>query len=159
MLTYRSAPVGVATAPFAPAAAVALALVTSIMPAAAQSTAEPPATTAPAASKAPDTKSGSEKGELAFNNNCRTCHTLTSGDSRLGPDLSGIIGRKAASARGFAYSESLKKSGLTWDEATLDKFIADPNALVPGNNMKPYNGISSAEDRKVIIEHLQSAAK
>ncbi len=95
-------------------------------------------------------------GEVVFNNACRTCHTMREGDNRLGPTLAGIMGRKAGSLPDYAFSESLKKSDITWDEATLDKFIENPDAVVPGNNMKPYSGMSSAEDRKKVVAFLKA---
>ena len=58
-------------------------------------------------------------------------------DNRLGPSLYGVVGRKAGSLEGFAYSESLKDSGVTWDEPTLDKWIANPGAVIPGNQHEP----------------------
>jgi cytochrome c len=97
-----------------------------------------------------------DAGKLIFNNACRTCHTLTSGDARLGPDLDGIIGREAGSGHGYAYSSAMKGAGLHWDEATLDRFIADPQAVVPNNNMKPFAGISSQQDRANLIAFLKS---
>lgn len=95
-------------------------------------------------------------GEAAFNNACRTCHTTRPGDNRLGPHLNGIVGRKAGSAEGFNYSQSMKSSGITWDEASLDKFIANPDAVVQNNNMKPYTGLSDPGLRKAIIGFLKT---
>ena len=95
-------------------------------------------------------------GETTFNNACRTCHSMKDGDNRLGPHLHGIIGKSAASAAGYAYSAALKGSKTTWDETTLDKFIANPEAIVPGNNMKPYTGIADKAQRDAIIEFLKS---
>jgi cytochrome c len=97
-----------------------------------------------------------EEAQLAFNNHCRTCHTTKEGDNRLGPSLHGVIGREAGSAPGFAYSSALKDAGITWDEETLDRYIENPEAVVPGNNMKPYSGITSAEERAKIIAHLKA---
>jgi cytochrome c len=95
-------------------------------------------------------------GEEAYNNACRTCHATKAGDNRLGPSLAGIVGKKAGGAGGYAYSESLKNSGITFDEKTLDAFIANPDAVVPGNNMKPYSGITDADLRAKIIAHLKA---
>jgi cytochrome c2 len=53
--------------------------------------------------------------ELAFNGHCRECHAFDKGDNRLGPSLYGVVGRKAGIVPGFAYSDSLKSSGITWD--------------------------------------------
>ena len=57
---------------------------------------------------------------------------------------------------GYAYSDAMKKSGVTWDEATLDRFIESPDAVVGGNNMKPYTGMTSQEDRAAIIAFLKA---
>ncbi len=66
---------------------------------------------------------------------------MKEGDNRQGPSLAGIVGRRAGSLPGFNYSPSMKQSGITWDEANLDQFIADPEQVVSGNTMKPYGGI------------------
>lgn len=95
-------------------------------------------------------------GEAAFNNACRTCHATKPDDHRLGPHLSGILGRKAGAPEGYAYSAAMKGAGVTWDEATLDKFIANPDSVVQGNNMKPYTGIDDAAQRKAIVEFLKT---
>lgn len=94
-------------------------------------------------------------GEEAYNNACRTCHSVKPGDNRLGPSLSGIVGKKAGGESGYQYSPSLKDSEVTFDEATLDKFITNPDSVVPGNNMKPYTGISDAALRAKIIAFLK----
>ena len=95
-------------------------------------------------------------GQTAFNNSCRTCHTMKEGDNRLGPNLAGIVGRKAGSLPDYAYSPSMKQSGITWDAATLDQFIANPDQVVSGNAMKPYGGIADAGQRKLIVDFLQA---
>jgi cytochrome c len=99
---------------------------------------------------------GAQAGQLLFNNTCRTCHTTQEGDNRLGPNLHGVVGRKAGSLPNYGYSHAMAESGLTWDEATLDRFIASPDAVVSGNNMKPYGGLASPEDRARIIAFLKS---
>lgn len=96
----------------------------------------------------------SEDGKAAFNNACRTCHSFKADDNRLGPTLHGIVGRKAGSVEGFAFSPAMKGSGVTWDAATLDKFISDPNQVVSGNKMQPFGGIADAGERKKIIDYL-----
>jgi cytochrome c len=93
--------------------------------------------------------------QLVFNNVCRTCHTMKEGDNRLGPNLHNIIGRKAGSVPDYGYSSSMKDADLTWDRATLDRFIANPDQVVPGNKMKPYGGLTSAEERAKIIAYLE----
>jgi len=95
-------------------------------------------------------------GQLLFNNACRTCHTTKDGDNRLGPNLHNIVGRKAGSLSNFGYSSAMKGADFVWDKEKLDGFIAKPDEVVPGNNMKPYGGLTSAEDRAKLIAFLQS---
>jgi cytochrome c len=96
-------------------------------------------------------------GQLAFNNACRTCHTLREGDNRLGPNLHKIVGRKAGALPNYAYSSAMKAADTVWDKATLDRFIANPDQVVPGHNMKPYGGIASVEDRAKIVAFLEAS--
>ena len=97
-------------------------------------------------------------GQQVFNNVCRTCHTTREGDNRLGPHLYKIIGRKAGSLPDYGYSTAMKRADLVWDEEKLERFIANPDALVPGNSMKPYGGLASADDRARIVSFLRSVA-
>ena len=95
--------------------------------------------------------------EIVFNGHCRECHTFIEGQNRLGPSLFGVVGRKAGSVPGFAYSMSLKGSGVTWDEATLDKWITNSQAVIPGNDMSPpFPGVEDFAIRKKIIAFLKS---
>ena len=94
-------------------------------------------------------------GRLLFNNACRTCHSVKEGDNRLGPNLHGIIGRKSGALKNYPYSDSMAKSDLVWDKATLDRFIANPESVVRGNTMQPYGGMPSADDRARIIAYLE----
>jgi len=102
---------------------------------------------------------GAEEGQLAFNNNCRTCHVTDEGDHRLGPSLHGIIGREAGATQGFAYSSAMADADVVWDEETLDRFMENPDAVVPGHRMKPYPGVASAEDRVKIIAYLKAESE
>jgi cytochrome c len=102
---------------------------------------------------------GDRRGQLSFNNACRTCHTLREGDNRLGPNLHRIIGRKAGALPDYGYSSAMKSGDLVWDKGTLDRFMADPDAVVPGHSMKPFGGVASAEERASIIEYLEQAGK
>lgn len=96
----------------------------------------------------------------AFNNHCRTCHSVKEGDNRLGPSLHKIHGAKAGSSSGYPnYSQGLKGSGITWDDATLDKFIQNPDQVVPNNNMKPYKGIDDQAVRKQIVDFLKTQSE
>jgi cytochrome c len=98
----------------------------------------------------------SDDGKVAYNNACRTCHSFKPGDNRLGPTLHGVVGRKAGSVEGFAFSPAMKDSGITWDEATLDKFITSPNQVVSGNKMQPFGGVADAGERKKIVDYLKT---
>ncbi|MBR0825944.1 c-type cytochrome [Bradyrhizobium manausense] len=95
--------------------------------------------------------------QQAFNNSCRTCHTVKEGDNRLGPNLHKIIGRKAGSLSDYAYSSAMKDAGFAWDQDKLTQFITNPDQVVSGNRMKPYTGLSADEAGKVIA-YLQSAS-
>jgi cytochrome c len=115
-----------------------------------------------AASPAPRTAQAetpsAKSGQLKFNNFCRTCHSVREGDHRLGPSLHGVVGRKAGTAPGFRnYSQALANSGIVWDEQSLDKFLENPDALVPGNNMKPFSRLADPRVREDIIAHLKTA--
>jgi cytochrome c len=104
----------------------------------------------------PQESQGTENasGQLAFNNTCRTCHIVKEGDNRLGPNLHNVIGRKAGSLPNYPFSSAMKEAGFVWDEEKLDRFIANPDELVPGNGMKPYGGLPSSDERKKIIAFL-----
>lgn len=95
--------------------------------------------------------------EISFNDHCRECHSFVKDDNRLGPSLYGVVGRKAGTEPGYAFTQSMKDSGVTWDEPTLEKWIAHPGAVVPGNGMSPpYSGIDDPAIRKRIIAFLKS---
>jgi cytochrome c len=104
----------------------------------------------------PQASQGTEdvSGQQAFNNACRTCHMVKEGDNRLGPSLHKIVGRKAGSLSDFGFSSAMKEAGFVWDEEKLDRFIANPDEVVPGNSMKPFGGLASSSDRKKIIAFL-----
>ena len=94
--------------------------------------------------------------QLAFNNHCRTCHVTNEGDNRLGPSLYGVVGREAGSAPGYSYSSAMADAGFVWDEAAIERFITNPEAVVPGNNMKPFSGVADAAERAKIVAHLKA---
>ena len=95
-----------------------------------------------------------EKGEALFAM-CRSCHTYVEGGANMtGPNLWGTFGAKAAYVAGFNYSDALKTSGLTWDFATMDKWIENPRGLVEGTKMS-YVGMKSPEDRAALIAFLK----
>ena len=97
------------------------------------------------------------RGEAKFQD-CAACHKLELGANNVGPSLHGIFERKAGDLADFRYSPAIKRSGIAWTPETLEKFIADPQAMVPGNRM-PYAGMASASDRADLIAYLQKATK
>ena len=85
---------------------------------------------------------------------CIACHSFNC--NRQGPMLKGIFGRKAAAIPDFPYySESLRKSGIVWDEATLDRYLADPAAMVPGTTMT-LGQVKDAKQRRDLLAFLRT---
>lgn len=75
-------------------------------------------------------------GATLFSRQCGTCHVVTEdGGPRQGPNLHGVFGRRAGTVPGFAYSGGYEKSGIVWDEASLDKYLTNPQAMIPGSIM------------------------
>ncbi|UIP07646.1 c-type cytochrome [Erythrobacter sp. SDW2] len=92
-------------------------------------------------------------GKAAFAS-CAACHSVDpTGASGIGPNLHGALGRKAAAVEGFAYSDALANSGLTWTEGELDAFLAGPATKVPGTSMAA-GAVSDAATRTAIIAYL-----
>jgi len=86
---------------------------------------------------------------------CALCHTTEAGKNKIGPSLFGIVGRKAASVENFNYSEGMKKFDHTWDAETLDSYLADPRAIVPGTKMI-FPGIKDEKERQDVIAYLET---
>ncbi|MBU1212088.1 MAG: cytochrome c family protein [Alphaproteobacteria bacterium] len=93
-------------------------------------------------------------GEKVFRK-CKACHTADEAKNKVGPHLVGIVGRKAGAVEDFKYSDAMKNSGLTWDEATLKEYLADPKAKIPGNKMI-FAGLKKAEDLADIVAYLST---
>lgn len=86
---------------------------------------------------------------------CMACHSVTPGARPgIGPNLSGVVGRKAATQPGFRYSAALQKAQLTWNEATLDKWLAKPSAVAPGTSMV-FAGVANPAERAALIAYLK----
>ena len=86
---------------------------------------------------------------------CSACHSVKPGKKGLGPSLFGVVGRKAGTAKGFRFSTAMKKSKLTWDEATLDKYLKKPRKLVKGTRMA-FAGLKKKKDRDNVIAYLKT---
>jgi cytochrome c len=82
---------------------------------------------------------------------CESCHSIDEND--VGPKHRGVVGRKAASIKDYAYSGALKNSGITWDEASLDRWLINPSAMVPGTKM--FFRIDDAQSRADLIAYLR----
>ncbi len=95
------------------------------------------------------------RGKAVFEKRCTGCHAMDA--DREGPRLGGVFGRKAGSVAGFAYSAGLKSSGLTWNDATLERWLSDPDLVVPGNNMDFH--VPKAEERLDLIAYLKQSAR
>jgi cytochrome c len=98
-----------------------------------------------------------EKGKAVFEQ-CAACHSLGEAGDYDGPTLKDIIGRKAGSLDDYRYSAAMKRSDITWDAETLDKYIADPQAFIPGNRMA-FAGISDKALRDDLIAYVALASK
>ncbi|TIO09901.1 c-type cytochrome [Mesorhizobium sp.] len=94
-------------------------------------------------------------GERLFRQRCGTCHSLEPGQNRVGPHLSGVIGRMAGSVEDGRYSAALRESGIVWDSQSLDAFLAAPRQRVPGTSMTV--GVPNAAQRAAIIVYLEGA--
>jgi cytochrome c len=93
------------------------------------------------------------RGKAVFEKRCTGCHAVDV--DREGPRLAGVYGRKAGSIAGFTYSAGLKNSSMTWTDATLEKWLTDPDLVVPDNNMS--FSVSKAEERRDLIAYLKQS--
>jgi cytochrome c len=95
--------------------------------------------------------------ETQFKKSCGTCHVAAAeGAPRQGPNLFGVVGRKAGEVPAFKYSEAFAKGsgGIVWDESTLDRWLADPQSVIPGAIM-PYKQ-ADPDKRRLVIEYLKT---
>lgn len=91
-----------------------------------------------------------QRGQQAWQARCVACHSVDA--DRVGPRHAGVVGRRAGSVPGFAYSEALRGSGLVWNAALLERWLTNPEALVPGQRMG-YQ-LADAQARADIIAYL-----
>jgi cytochrome c len=104
---------------------------------------------------APAFAADAANGEKQFKMKCGLCHTVEPGKNKIGPSLAGIVGRPSGSIEGFKYSPANKAAGLTWDVATLDKYLVDPKAMVKGTTMT-FPGVKNDGERADIIAYLET---
>ena len=102
------------------------------------------------------TEGDAMRGKDVFEKRCTGCHAME--QDREGPRLRGFFGRAAGTVPNFDYSPALQKAHIVWDDTTLDQWLADPDVLVPGNNMEFH--VAKAQERRDLIRYLrESAAK
>ena len=93
-------------------------------------------------------------GETVFKK-CHVCHNIGEGAKNMvGPVLNGVVGRKSGTVEGYNYSDANKNSGITWDEATLTKYLKSPKAEVPGTKMA-FPGLPRDDDIANVIAYLK----
>lgn len=89
---------------------------------------------------------------------CAACHSLEQGRNGIGPSLFQVVGQPAGQAKGFRYSNVLRRTKLEWNRDNLEKFLRNPQALLPGNRMA-FSGIENEADIKNLINYLDKAEK
>ena len=82
------------------------------------------------------------------------CHSVAPGQNMIGPTLAGVVGRRSGTVPGFSYSAGAKDTHIVWNDGTLDRYLADPSAVIPGTTM-PAPGVDAAQ-RRAIIAYLKS---
>jgi len=138
---------------FAAAAAMAMALSACGSPPADKTAGDSTGAT-PAAGESSAAATTADAKPAAFAQ-CAVCHSTEKGKNLVGPSLFGVVGRKAGTEAGFAFSDANKNSGLTWDEKTLDTYLANPMKMVPGTKMT-FAGLTDAAQRKEVIDYLKT---
>jgi cytochrome c len=94
------------------------------------------------------------EGEKVFAT-CKACHQIGEGaKNAIGPELNGVVGRKAGSVAGYSYSDANKNSGITWDESNLAEYLKDPKVRVPGTKMV-FAGIKDEKKVQDLIAFLK----
>jgi nitrite reductase (NO-forming) len=123
--------------------------------------AAPPAQTSGQGASAPTAAVAPVSGDVAAGKlvfrKCQACHSLEPGKNGLGPSLAGVIGKKAGGVSNYNYSTAMKGNDLTWDRATLDGYLADPQKSVPGNKM-PFPGLKTENERNAVIAYLAASS-
>lgn len=87
---------------------------------------------------------------------CQACHSIVAADgNKIGPNLHGVIGRKAGAQEGFNYSDAMKASGIVWDEASIEKYLRDPKGFVPKNKMA-FVGLKKDSDLANVLAFIKA---
>ena len=96
-------------------------------------------------------------GEKVFASHCAVCQAATPGENKVGPSLAGIAGSKSGTVPGFDFSPAMKNANVTWDDANLDKFLANPAGFVHGTKM--FVNLPNETDRQNVIAYLNTLKK
>ncbi len=96
-----------------------------------------------------------DAGKSDFAAACSICHSVQPGQNKIGPTLSGVVGRKTGSVPGYSYSPANASANLTWDNATLDKYLEAPRTMIPGTKMT-YAGVKDPQKRADLISYLDT---
>ena len=109
---------------------------------------------APSALAAPALAADAQHGKQLFQA-CAACHGQNGTGGTLGPDLTGVVGRKAGTLDNFRYSNAMQHSNLVWTEANLRAYVSNPQAEVKGNRM-PFSGVKNPKDADDIVAYLKT---
>lgn len=97
-----------------------------------------------------------DDGRRDFAGNCAACHSnLADGPRQMGPSLFGVVGRHAGSVADFRYSKAMRSADIVWQQSTLENFLRDPQAAVPGTVMS-IAGIDDPKERADLVAYLAS---
>jgi cytochrome c2 len=96
-------------------------------------------------------------GEKVFASHCSVCHATAPGENKIGPSLAGIVGSKSGTVPGFDFSPAMKNANVNWDDANLDKFLANPAGFIHGTKM--FVNLPSETDRQNVIAYLHTLKK
>lgn len=115
----------------------------------------------PSAASVARAEGDAARGQRVFQR-CYSCHSVDPAEVNLqGPNLAGLIGRRAGTLPGFEYSEAMRaagRDGLVWSEETLERYVVDPQAMIPGTAMGPVR-IATPADRADLIAYLKNASR
>ena len=98
-----------------------------------------------------------EAGKTVFAAHCAVCHATAPGESKIGPSLAGIVGSKSGTVPAFNFSAAMKDANVTWDDADLDKFLANPVGFIHGTKM--FVNLPNETDRQNVIAYLNTLKK
>ena len=96
-------------------------------------------------------------GQTVFATHCAVCHSVKPGENKIGPSLAGVVDSKSGTVPGFNFSAAMKNAGVTWSDADLDKFLANPSGFIHGTTM--FVNLFSPTDRQNVIAYLGTLKK